>query len=312
MLVHLDDSWQAAQRRRAQSGAYAPAVSALLGEMTAAAVLLRHNIKFNGALVLQVLGDGPVKLAVAEVQADLSFRATAKVVGSVNTDATLSDLINVNAQGRCAITLDPPTGQSGQQPYQGVVSLLDAQQQKLPRMSDVLEHYMRQSEQLETRLVLAANEHRAAGVLIQRLPISGQGNLAGRTGADAEPDAPGDNEDYNRIALLAASLKPDELLSWDADTLLHRLFWQEPLQRLLPAGARWQPRFVCTCSRQRVAGMLQGLGQAEVQSIVAEQGRIEVACDFCGAQEVFDAVDAAQLFVQPNQRAPAPPLTSQQ
>ncbi len=305
MLVRLTDGWQEVLRRHEQAGAYPMAVTELLGEMAAAAVLMQGNIKFNGSLVLQVFGDGPVKLAVAEVQPDFGFRVTAKVVGEVAEDAPMSQMVNVNNQGRCAITLDPKDRLPGQQPYQGVVPLYDDQRHKLEKLSEVLEHYMLQSEQLDTRLVLAANEHMAAGLLIQRLPVKGEGNLSGSAAAQANEDAIGQNEDYNRIAMLAASLKREELLELDADTILHRLFWQEKLLRFVPGADAPVPHFSCTCSRQRVGAMLQNLGVAEVESILAERGNVEVGCDFCGAQYHFDPVDAARLFLSGDQQPPA-------
>lgn len=304
MLVRLTDGWQEVLRRHAQAGAYPQAVRELLGEMSAAAVLMQGNIKFNGSLVLQIFGDGPVKLAVAEVQPDFGFRATAKVTGEVAEGVPLSHLVNVNGQGRCAITLDPKDRMPGQQPYQGVVPLTGARHEKLERMSDVLEHYMLQSEQLDTKLVLAANEHMAAGLLIQRIPVMGEANLSGTAATRAEEDQLGHNEDFNRIAMLAASLKREELLELDADTILHRLFWQEKLMRFVPGEGAPVPRFSCTCSRERVAGMLQGLGVREVESVLAERGQVEVGCDFCGMQYRFDAVDAARLFLSRQQQPP--------
>lgn len=305
MLVRLTDGWQEVLRRHEQAGAYPLAVQNLLGEMTAAAVLMQGNIKFNGSLILQIQGDGPVKLAVAEVQPDFGFRVTAKVVNEVATDAPLSHMVNVNNEGRCAITLDPKDRQPGQQPYQGVVPLFGDRREKLERVSEVLEHYMLQSEQLDTKLVLAANGQVAAGLLIQRIPTQGEANLSGSAAARAREDAIGQSDDYNRIAMLAASLKAEELLNLDAETILHRLFWQEPLQRFEPASGAAQPHFHCSCSRERVANMLQNLGVEEVESIVSEQGQVQVGCDFCGAQYVFDPVDAAQLFVTPPQQPPA-------
>lgn len=312
MLVRLTDSWQDILSRRQQAGGYPEAVTELLGEMTAAAVLMQANIKFNGALVLQIMGDGPVKLAVAEVQPDLSLRATAKVVGEVAqgslAQVKLSDMVNVNNQGRCAITLDPKDRLPGQQPYQGVVPLFDDQRQRIEKVSEVLEHYMLQSEQLDTRLVLAANGQVAAGLLIQRLPIKGEANLqGGSSAAQANEDEIGRNEDYNRISILAASLKRDELLTLDADTILHRLFWEEPHTRFVPQAGEDGPRFACSCSRERVSGMLRSLGVAEVESILAEQGQVEVGCDFCGAHYRFDPVDAAQIFTHPLASPPVAP-----
>lgn len=302
MLVRLTDSWQDILSRREQSGGYPQAVTELLGELTAAAVLMQANIKFNGALVMQIMGDGPVKLAVAEVQPDLSLRATAKVVGEVAagplSDTGLSNLVNVNNEGRCAITLDPKDRLPGQQPYQGVVPLFDDQRHKIEKVSDVLAHYMLQSEQLDTRLVLAANDRVAAGLLIQRLPIKGEANLGGQH-SQANEDEIGVNEDYNRISILAASLKREELLELDVDTILRRLFWEEPHTRFVPQMGADGPRFACSCSLGRVSNMLRGLGSEEVESILAEQGQVEVGCDFCGAQYRFDPVDAAQIFTNP-------------
>ena len=305
MLVRLTDSWQEILKRRQAAGGYPVEVMHLLGEMTAAGALMQSNIKFNGALILQIFGDGPVKLAVAEVQPDLSLRATATVTGDIDPGSTLSAMVNVHNEGRCAITLDPKDRFPGQQPYQGVVPLFGDHHEKIENLAEVLEHYMLQSEQLDTKLILAADGNMAAGFLIQRLPVTGQGNLEGQLNRQANEDQIGMNEDYQRIALLAGTLKREELLSLDVDTILHRLFWQEPLVRFEPLA----PRFACSCSRERVSNMLRGLGTAEIESIIAERGKVDVACEFCGAQYGFDPVDAAQIFTQPvHQLPPVPTL----
>jgi len=296
MLVRLTDSWREVLKRRETTGAYPVEVRALLGEMAAAGCLMQSNIKFNGALILQVFGDGPVKLAVAEVQPDLSFRATAKVVGEVPAGARLEAMLNLHGQGRCAITLDPKDALPGQQPYQGVVPLHGDQREPLQQLSQVLEHYMLQSEQLDTRLILAANDEIAAGLLIQRLPMHGAGNLGGRS----DEDEIGLNEDYNRIAHLAATLTSAELLTLDADTILRRLFWEESVRRFEPL----HPHFACTCSRERVTNMLQSLGQVEVDSIITERGEVEVGCEFCGVQYHFDPVDVGEMFTAAHKQAP--------
>ncbi len=301
MLVRLTDSWRELLRRRAASQVPFPEpVRRLMGEMAAAGTLMQSNIKFNGALILQVHGDGPVKLAVAEVQPDLAFRATAKVMGEVPADARLEAMLNVHGRGRCAITLDPRDKLPGQQPYQGVVPLHGDRGEPLQELSRVLEHYMLQSEQLDTRLVLAANEEVAAGLLIQRLPAEG-----GIGGARLE-DEIGVNEGFNRIAHLTATLTQEELLTLDADTVLHRLYWEESLRRFEPLAGLSGPRFTCTCSRERVGYMLKGLGREEVDDIVAEQGRVEIACEFCGSRYHFDAVDVGELFTQALNQPPTP------
>jgi molecular chaperone Hsp33 len=291
-IVRLTDAWTEIleRRRRGTGGEWPHPVVELVGEMAAAGTLMQSNIKFNGSLVLQIFGDGPVKVAVAEVQHDLSLRATAKVVGPVAADARLAEMVNVSNKGRCAITLDPREKFPGQQAYQGMVPLHGDHREKIQHFGDVLGHYMLQSEQLDTKLVLAADEKVAAGLLIQRLPVPGQ---------ESENEI-GRNEDYNRIATLAGTLTRQELLELDVDTLLRRLFWEEKLMQFPPQ----RPHFACTCSRERVGAMIRGLGREEADSIVAEQGEIDVACDFCGQQYRFDAVDAAQLFAAPGDQPP--------
>jgi molecular chaperone Hsp33 len=184
----------------------------------------------------------------------------------------------------------------GQQAYQGVVPLNATYGAGQPNLADVLEHYMRQSEQLDTKLVLAADNNVAAGLLIQRLPAEGKGNLEGKQ----EMDAAEQLEHFNRIATLTASLTGDELLQLDVETILRRLYWQEKILRFDPQT----PRFACTCSRERVAGMIRGLGQEEADSIVAERGEVDVTCDFCGQHYRFDAVDTAQVFTSPGDQPP--------
>jgi molecular chaperone Hsp33 len=159
---------------------------------------------------------------------------------------------------------------------------------------------MLQSEQLDTTLVLAANDTTAAGLLIQRLPVKGEGNLAAKATLEDE-DEIGRNEDYNRIAILAASLTADELLNLDVETVLRRLFWEEKLIRFEPLT----PSFACSCSRERVSNMIRSLGSKEVESILAERAEVEVGCDFCGQQYRFDAVDAAHIFTGTERQAPS-------
>jgi molecular chaperone Hsp33 len=143
----------------------------------------------------------------------------------------------------------------------------------------------------------------AAGLLIQRLPLEGAANLQGRGEHSAEEL----NEHYHRIATLAGSLKREELLTLDVETILRRLFWEERLQRFEPLTGEHAPRFACNCSRERVGRMILGLGETEARDIMAEQGAIEVDCDFCGAKYRFDAVDATQLFKPAGEQPPSSP-----
>jgi molecular chaperone Hsp33 len=270
-LVRVSDAW----REMTAHHAYPPPVKRLLGEMVAAAALLASNIKFNGALVMQVHGDGPVKLLVVECQPDLAMRATAKLgEDPIAHSASMRDLINRSGRGRFAITLDPRDPLPGQQPYQGIVPL-DGDS-----MAQVLEAYMRQSEQLETRLVLAADEEVSAGLLLQRLPESGG------SAAAVDEDA------WDRVTTLGATLSAEELLRLTPENLARRLYSQE----VLAHQATLSPRFACRCSRERIGRMLVSLGREEVDSIIAEMMIVTVTCDFCGRQYSFDAVDVAQLF----------------
>jgi molecular chaperone Hsp33 len=307
VLVRVTDAWTDILARRnsgSADGAYPPPVQNMLGEMVAAATLMQSNIKFNGSLIMQIFGDGPVKLAVVEVKSDLGLRATAKVTGALASDASLSMMVNVNNEGKCAITLDPANKFPGQQPYQGVVPLFGDQHEKLESLSQVLEHYMLQSEQLDTTLVLAANDKVAAGLLIQRLPLEGVGNLAGSLVSQANEDEIGVNEHYNRIAILASSLKREELLTLDVDTILRRLFWEESLSRFEPLVGEQAPHFSCSCSRERVVNMIRGLGLEEAQSILTERPDVEVACEFCGEHYRFDPVDVSHIFAPPGDVPP--------
>lgn len=276
-LVRLTGSWREALRRRATVGAFPAPVRDLLGEMAAAGMLMQSSIKFDGALVLQLHSEGPVKLAVAEVSSALTFRATARISGDISAERTLPELMS--RDGRCAITLDPYDRQPGNLPYQGVVPLSDHTGAVLPHIADVLEFYMLQSEQLATRFVLAANDELAVGLMIQRMP---------ETKTDRQAAA----EAFERIATLGGSLSSEELLTLPSETLLRRPFWAEPLRCQVPRRAE----FRCSCSRERVQSMLIGLGQAEAEGIIAERGTVEVGCEFCGEHYYFDAVDVGALF----------------
>ncbi|MCA3220169.1 MAG: Hsp33 family molecular chaperone HslO [Burkholderiales bacterium] len=272
-VVQLARAWQ----QVIEHHDYPAPVLALLGEMTAAATLLAANIKFNGALTLQVHGDGPVKLLVVECQPDFRLRATAKLRADAHIapGAGLRALVNAHGQGRCAITLDPLERLPGQQPYQGIVPLTG------DSIAHALETYMRQSEQLDTRLWLAADDKVASGVLLQKLPAEG-----GRATQSHDTDA------WDRTTTLASTLTLAELLANGPEALVRKLFWQERLEH----GAAFQPSFRCSCSRERIGRMLLSLGRGEVEDIVREQGHVEVTCDFCNKAQLFDAVDVAQLF----------------
>lgn len=277
-FVELSDTWREVQARHE----YPPAVRKLLGEMLSAAALLSANLKFDGMIIMQMHGDGPVKLLVVECDSDLHLRATAKLAPDavVPDDAALTDLVNVHGHGRFVITLDPKDKIPGQQPYQGIVPL------EGDSVAVVIENYMLRSEQLDTKLWLAADNHVSRGLLLQKLPKEGG---SGAAVAD-------DMETWNHTVMLASTLRREELLSTDIDTLLHRLFWQETIRVFEPR----QPRFQCSCTREKVGNMLLMLGQEEVESALKDLGSLAINCDFCGQHYEFDAVDCAQLFATDN------------
>ena len=280
-LVEISSTWRQILSRRA----YPQPVKALLGEMVAAAALLSANLKFNGAIVMQIHGDGPVRLLVVECDSQLHLRATAKLAenAQIDDEATLRQLVNANGEGRFVITLDPQDKLPGQQPYQGIVPL-DGDD-----VASVIEHYMLRSEQLETRLWLAADDNISRGLLLQKLP--GQGGLSIAETAPLTDDEA--LEAWNRISMLGSTLRRGELLSTGIEILMRRLFWEETVRVFDPR----HPEFRCTCSREKVGNMLKMLGQSEVESAIEELGSLEIDCDFCGQHYAFDKVDCMQLFI---------------
>jgi molecular chaperone Hsp33 len=278
-LVEISNAWQEIQARHN----YPDAVRTVLGEMVASAALLSANLKFNGSIVMQIHGDGLVQLMVVECDAALRVRATAKLApGTVVPDgATIAQLFNAQGKGRFVITLDPQDKMPGQQPYQGIVPLVGDD------MATVIENYMLRSEQMDTRLWLAADDKVARGLLLQKLPRNSAAEGQVKQATEEE-----DIETWNRAVSLASTLKRDEMLSTDIATLMRRLFWEETLRVFDPA----HPQFHCTCTRERVGEMLKMLGQAEVDSALADLGQLAINCDFCGKHYGFDKVDCAQLF----------------
>ena len=283
-LVEISDTWKQVQARKD----YPAPVRTLLGEMLAAAALLSANLKFNGMIVMQMHGDGPVRLLVVECDSDLQLRATAKLADDalIPDDADLTQLVNVHGHGRFVITLDPKEKLPGQQPYQGIVPL-DGK-----TVAVVIENYMHRSEQLETKLWLAADQNVSRGLLLQKLPREG--------GSGTQVDD--DGETWNHTAMLASTLRTEEMLSTDINTLMHRLFWEETIRVFEPR----HPTFHCSCTREKVANMLIMLGKPEIDSALADLGKLAINCDFCGQHYEFDKVDCAQLFATENPSAVIP------
>jgi molecular chaperone Hsp33 len=274
-LVHLESSWRSVLDRHD----YPEVLRNLMGELSAAAVLLAATLKLQGSLVLQIQGKGPIKLLVVECSGagDLQLRATAKWFGEL-AQGSVADLVG---EGLFVITLDP---KDGKQVYQGIVEL------EGKSVAEMLENYMARSEQLETRLWLAADEYCAAGLLLQKLPDQ-PNKLAQPDNTDGHGQ---DADTWQRAILLANTLKPEELLHESAQTLIHRLYHEDDI-RLFDA----QPvSFHCSCSRHSVAQMLKMLGRDEVHAILEERSAIEVFCEFCNQRYEFDGIDAELMFVE--------------
>jgi molecular chaperone Hsp33 len=264
-IVHLDTTWRTVQ----QNHDYPPALRQAMGELMAAAALLTATLKLKGSMILQIQGKGPVSLLVVECTGDMTMRATAKWSGEL-TEGGLAEMIG---DGRFVITLDP---KNGKQTYQGIVPLEGGS------VAEILQNYMTRSEQLETRLFLAADNQSASGMLLQKLPAPEQ--AAHTTVEDADT--------WPRACQLADTLKPEELLQLPAEEILHRLYHEEDIRLFDPQ----QVGFHCGCSRESVANMLRMLGRDEVDSVVAEQGGVEVHCEFCNRRYGFDPVDVEQIF----------------
>lgn len=257
IFVHLGNSYQTALERYD----YPDAVGQELGQALAASALLSASIKFDGALIMQTQSQGPIQMLVAQCNHARHVRGLARWRGA-ELAAVPADLYGA---GRMTITIDNRNDAR----YQGIVSLSGGS------LARTLEHYFKQSEQLQTHLWLAADPQQAVGMLLQHLP-----------GREPDPDT------WNRIETLGATLTSQEMLSLSTAEVLYRLFHEEQV-RLYEA----EPvSFRCSCSRDKVADMLRALGADEVRDILKEEGKVSVGCEFCNQQYPFDAIDAEELF----------------
>jgi molecular chaperone Hsp33 len=257
-FIHLCASYQAVRER----ATYPDLIAEQLGQALAASGLLSATIKFGGSLIMQIQSSGPLNLLVAQCTHDRHLRGLAHWQDEVH-EGTLPQMYG---DGRLVITID--TAHNDER-YQGIVSL------EGDTLAEALEGYFARSEQLETRLWLVADQHQAVGMLLQRLP-----------GPDADDDL------WQRVEALGATLTTEEMLQLPTREILRRLFHEEDV-RLFDA----EPvSFRCTCSREKIVNMLRSLGHEESNAILAEQGKIDVTCEFCNASHQFDAVDVEEIF----------------
>ena len=260
--ISLDATWQDACARVD----YPTVVSQVLGEAFVAAGLLSATIKFDGKLTLQVRGSGNIHLLVVQVTNDGKLRGLARW-HDVPEGTSLLELFGEEAQLTIAIEAT-----RGAEPYQGIVAL------EGNSLSDAIRRYFETSEQLKTHLQLAVSATSACGLLLQALPV--------------EARTADDDDGFTRAVTLAESFSDEELLSKNLEPLLRLAYHQEQV-RVFDA----EPvEFHCSCSRERIDGMLQGMGRAEVDDILNEQEHIEVTCEFCDVTYRYDRVDADALF----------------
>ena len=262
-LVQLDATTRAALA----NADYPASVAAQLGQALAATAALAGTVKLQGSIILQLQGKGAMPLLVAQA----SHQGELRGLASFDAErAHQADFATLAGDGRIVITID---GQDRQR-YQGIVAI------EGDSLSACLGDYFARSEQLATQLYLAADGDKAAALLLQQLPPS--------SGDDSHTDS----DDWQYATTLAATLSDTELLTLPAEELVHRLFHADEVQLFEPQKLR----FYCSCSRDKVAAAIRGLGQQEAELLVAEQGQIRVDCEFCNHAYEFDAIDLATVF----------------
>jgi len=261
-VVHLDQAY----RDILSIHQYPPGVSLMLGQFTAAAVLLSATLKFEGKLVLQARSEAQIPLIMVECDESLNLRAIARGA----QEATSQRFDQLLEGGQLAITIDPVKGQR----YQGIV----------PLSGDSLAHslgaYFEQSEQLKTRIWLASDGQRASGLLIQQLP------------AQIANDPQEQALHWEHACSLAATVTDDELLNLEAEQLLYRLYHEDPVRLFDPTRVH----FHCNCSRQRTQGALATLNPAEIEELLEELGSITMDCEFCNQQYRFTREDLKDIL----------------
>lgn len=273
-IVHLDASWRALLEHRE----YPQSIRDTLGEAVAASVLLAATLKFDGTLSLQLQGQGPMHLMLAQCSSQLGVRAVARYREAPDT----RDVLVLSGAGNLTVTLE---NEDLSQRYQGVVPL------NSDRLAGCLQEYFENSEQLPTRLWLHADDKGVSGLLLQRLSndsVAQRPTAASRTLLDPEEV----DDAWNRVQLLGDTLKPEELRTLTDQQILHRLFAEDDVRMFESAPVF----FRCRCSRERVEGMLRSLGAQEIRSLLEERGSVEVRCDFCNRAYQFDPVDVEQIF----------------
>jgi len=275
-IVTLGDSYREVLSHNPQ----VPAIRRLLGEFLAAVGLLSSTLKFDGKIILQARGDGPLSTIMAECNHHNNLRGIVRTNPGIELSDELANhgsLQQLLGNGVLVITIEPQRSENfggTLERHQGIVPM-DAE-----NLAGCLEHYFYQSEQLSTRLWFAADNDIATGLLIQALPQQLITNEE-------------DNQDkWETIIALADTIKAEELLELEHSTVLYRLFNEQPLRLYEPKALR----FACSCSRERSANALLSIGKEEVESLLIEKGSIDIDCQFCNQHYHFAADEVRKLL----------------
>ena len=284
-LVYLDHSWETILSRYP----YPEPVRKQLGSALAAISLLSASVKFEGTMILQIQSKGPLRSLVTQITNTGNLRGIAKWQGEV-PDGKLREVFG---EGQMLITVIKDDGER----YQSIVSLNG------DTLSEALNGYFAQSEQLPSTFQLFVTDTRVAGLFLQAMPEDTRKRkqedqvLIHNARSPRERDR---EEDWNRINILAATLRDDELLTLSPEHLLTNLFHEEQVRVFEPKPLR----FTCTCSKDKVERTLIALGPAELASILLEEGTIKVDCEFCNTHYEFNADDVASFSIDPIDIAP--------
>ena len=259
---------------------YPPAIQQLLGEFLAAVGLLSSTLKFDGMIILQARGEGPISTIMAECNHHNHIRGIVRLKESIElteTQAQSGSLQELLGKGVLVITIEPKRTENfgGKlERYQGIVPL------ERDTLAGCLEDYFQQSEQLATRLWFAANSETASGFLIQALP------------QQLKTNADENKAHWETIITLADTISDEELLTLEQDTILYRLFNEQPLRVFEPKALK----FACSCSRERSESALLSLGKQEVEDLLLEKGSINIDCQFCNRHYHFPAAEVRELI----------------
>ncbi len=258
-LIQLQESWQ-----RMQLGhTYQLSVLETLGHAAAATGLIAQSLKFDGTITMQLTGDGPLAVLVMQCTSELELRGMASAPDLTN-NASFAELV---AQARCAITVDAG---AMERPYQGIVEVTGAS------LANSLENYYAKSAQIPSHIQLVCEPSSCGGILLQQMP---------------DKDSPLE-DDWHRLGMLAATLRPADIAAGVGIDLLGKLFAEDDVRIFRPKAAR----FKCRCSKKRAEDVLRMLGEEEISAACAEKDRVDVTCEYCGRTRSFDAVDVSRLF----------------